>query len=206
MNVPKYSLKIVVIGESGVGKTSITRRVCDGVFEPNFTPTVGVEFKTIEREYNGQLVKLQLWDTAGQERFRSISKAYFRNAVGALVVFDITNHQSFENVSSWIQDFEVLGCPGAEMLLVGNKTDLEEDRTVSEQEIQHFASSHNIDYLQTSSYDGHNIEETFIRLMNNIMIRVLSGDFTIPNIQAQTPPVPIMTPTASAAPESKSCC
>ena len=102
--------KIIVIGATGVGKTSIVNRLINKNFEIETQSTIGVEFKTYFIDVEGEKIKLQIWDTAGQERFRSVSRGYFRNAVGALVVFDLTSRESFDKVSSWLEDLQKLGC------------------------------------------------------------------------------------------------
>lgn len=168
------SYKIVIIGSSGVGKTAIVHRLSDDVFEDESQTTVGVEFKTHIIRINNETIKLNIWDTAGQERFRSVSKAYFRNAVGAILVYAINNSNSFYELESWINELFQLSVPNAVVLLVGNKCDLQE-REISENEAISFANSHGIDYIETSAKDATNIDEAFIRLAHLIYEKVKSG-------------------------------
>ena len=173
------NFKIVVVGSSGAGKTSIVKRLVDGKFTPETTSTLGVEFKSFVCPLENQNVKLQIWDTAGQERFRSVSKAYFRNAVGALLLFDITNSASFEELGNWLNDLQQLCNPNAYIILVGNKTDLEEKRQVGSQQANDFAARHNLEYLETSALSGDNIQESFTRLAYGVAARVANGQIQI---------------------------
>ena len=173
------SFKIVVVGSSGVGKSAMVQRLIDGTFREEGQSTVGVEFKSFICPLEDQSVKLQIWDTAGQERFKSVSKAYFRNAVGAILVYDITNDTSFEDLSNWLHDLQSLCNPNAFILLVGNKADLESQRQVGVQQANDFAQQHRLDYLETSALSGQNISESFTRLAFGIAQRVASGQIVI---------------------------
>jgi small GTP-binding protein len=122
-----------------------------------------------------QTVKLQIWDTAGQERFKSVSRAYFRNAVGAVLCYDITDDGSFDDVGNWLHDLQQLCNPSAYILLVGNKTDRAAERTVGEEQARDFAAKHKLDYLETSALSGTNVTEAFTRLAFAVAKRVSSG-------------------------------
>jgi small GTP-binding protein len=148
------------------------------MFKDVAVPTIGVEFKSYSLQADEQTIKLQIWDTAGQERFRSVSKAYFRNAVGAVLVFDLTQKPSFEQLGLWINDLNTLCAPNAAIILVGNKTDLAEDRAVTESEIQDITKRYELDYLETSAKTGDNISEAFARLGQAVLRRVRSGEVT----------------------------
>ena len=162
------SYKVVLAGSSGVGKTSILFRLVDDIFIEQNQPTIGVEFKTYSTIIENHKIKLQIWDTAGQERFRSVSKAYFRNSVGALIVFDVTFRDSFDQVKNWIKDLENLSSPNSYIILVGNKIDLSSDRVISEREAQDFAIRHGMIYIETSALQNKNISETFLKLSQGI--------------------------------------
>lgn len=168
------SYKIVVIGSSGVGKTAIVHRLSEDYFEEESQSTVGVEFKTHTISIDNENIKLNIWDTAGQERFRSVSKAYFRNAVGAIIVYAINNSNSFYDLEGWINELYQLSVPNAVVLLVGNKCDLQ-DREISESEAISFANNHGIDYIETSAKDSTNVEEAFVRLAKMIHDKIRSG-------------------------------
>ena len=147
------SFKIVVVGSSGVGKSAMVQRLIDGTFREEGQSTVGVEFKSFICPLEDQSVKLQIWDTAGQERFKSVSKAYFRNAVGAILVFDITHRDSYEKLITHINDLKSFCKPNMSIILVGNKNDLKSDRKVTEQEAIEFAKRYNfIQYIETSAF------------------------------------------------------
>ena len=126
------SYKLILIGSSGVGKSALMRRLVEDTFTDECQSTIGVEFDSKVVMVEDQRVKLQIWDTAGQERFRSIAKSYYRNAVGVILVYDITERKSFEELGSWLTDVHALCEPNAVIELVGNKTDLAAKRTVTE--------------------------------------------------------------------------
>jgi small GTP-binding protein len=169
MTAREYSFKIVVVGASGVGKTAIVNHLITRTFKEESQPTIGVEFKSYSLSAEDENVKLQIWDTAGQERFRSVSKAYFRNAAGAILVFDLTQRSTFEEVNVWINDLNTLCLPNAVILLVGNKTDLVDDRAVSDTEAQEWAKRYNLEYLETSAKTGDNVTDAFVRLGQAIL-------------------------------------
>jgi small GTP-binding protein len=169
------TFKIVVLGSSGVGKSAIVRRLVDGTFTAETQSTVGVEFKPFIIPVNDQSVKLQIWDTAGQERFKSVSRAYFRNAVGAVLVYDITSDSSFDDLGDWLNDLQQLCNPNAYILLIGNKVDLENERRVGVEQARDFAEKHKLDHLETSALSGANVTEAFTRLAFAVAKRVSSG-------------------------------
>lgn len=168
--------KVVVVGASGVGKTAIVQRLVDQTFLEEGQPTIGVELKCFQTKCGDDAIKLNIWDTAGQEKFRAVSKAYFRNAVGAVLVFALNDRQSFDDIESWMNDVHTLCATNAMVLVVGNKADLKQERCVSESDAAAFAERHSIDYLETSALDGANIEETFVRLAKGIHDKVKKNE------------------------------
>lgn len=162
------SYKFIIIGSSGVGKTALMKRLVDNTFSNDSQSTIGVEFDSTTVEVDGNTVKLQIWDTAGQERFRSIAKAYFRNAVGVILVFDITERKTFDDVNMWLNDVHTLCDPSAVVLLIGNKSDLSSSRVVTVSEAEKFASHHQIQYLETSARAGDNVKDAFLRVATQI--------------------------------------
>lgn len=146
-------LKIVFVGDSSVGKTTIIQRYITRRFEPFSQPTVGSMFFTKQIEVNNKQFKLQIWDTAGQERFQSIAPLYFRDAHGVIVVFDVTNRDSFSNLSNWIQRLEENGPEKFSVCLVGNKIDLEDERQVTIAQMQDLAEQMGACYQETSALD-----------------------------------------------------
>jgi small GTP-binding protein len=205
MTSASATFKIVVVGASGVGKSAIVQRLVDGVFREDSTSTVGVEFKPFIIPVDDQNVKLQIWDTAGQERFKSVSRAYFRNAVGAVLVYDITSDVSFDELGTWLHDLQQLANPNAFILLVGNKNDLEEQRKVGVEQARDFAERHKLDYLETSAKSGRNVSETFTRLAFAIAKRVSNGQ--IQNTSAVSKASPFrVDPQQTLKPAEKPCC
>ena len=182
--------KIVIIGDSGVGKTALIQRLTDNKFSET-SATVGVQYQPyicplssnknnancFDQNSNEieDTVQLQIWDTAGQERYKSISKAYFRNALGAVLVFDITNINTFENASMWLQELRESCNQNAFILLVGNKKDRENDREVSEEAALEFARQQIIEYREASALSGDNVKETFARLAFAISEKTRQG-------------------------------
>ena len=186
------SFKIVVVGASGVGKSAIVQRLVEGTFREEGQSTVGVEFKSFScQTQDGQNVKLQIWDTAGQERFRSVSKAYFRNAVGAVIVYDITSESSFEDLEIWLQDLLHLCNPNAYILLVGNKADLETKREVGIQQAKDFGDKHHLEYLETSALSGQNVQESFTRMAYGITSRINNGEIQASSAVSKASPFKI---------------
>jgi small GTP-binding protein len=181
VSIPTF--KIVSLGTSGVGKSSIIQRLVNGTFTQQGTTTCGADFYCYTTEVNGQQVKLQIWDTAGQEKFRAISKAYFRNALGAILVFDITSPISFEELGRWLNDVQLLAVPNAYILLIANKMDLEQHREVGAAQVKAFAETHQLTFVETSACSGLNVEMAFKRLTDEVYVRVKTG-------QIQTGPAP----------------
>ena len=164
------SLKFVIIGDSKVGKSNILSRLVDNSFYPESQPTVGIEFDSTVLANDEKRVKLQIWDTYGQELFRSISKAYFRNSKCALLVYDITSRKSFENIQQWMVDLKSLS-EDCVMILVGNKSDLENERVVSQEEGSKFAQQNHMLFIETSAKAGTNIEEAFGQITKNCLYK-----------------------------------
>ena len=198
----RHTFKFLLVGNGNVGKTSIVRRMCRGDFIDNPETTIGVEFITKIFEIEGSQIKLQIWDTAGQEKYRSVGKAYYRNAVGVLLVFSLTDHVSFEKLEEWINDVSQYCHPKAKMILVGNKSDLVEQRKVTRDEIKNFAEDHNLPYIESSAKTGQNITECFYQVSRSIYDGVNTGDITL----AASPILTGEPQTQEKSVESHSCC
>jgi small GTP-binding protein len=173
----RRTFKFIVIGSSAVGKTALLRRLVDDIFPTEAQPTIGVEFLATSIDVEGQSVLLQIWDTAGQERFRSISKAYFRSALGVLLVFDLTDRSSFNDVETWIVDIHTLCDPNTIVTLVGNKLDLVESRKITVNEAETFAKDHQMGYIETSALGGDNVQEAFYNTAAAILRKDPSAGF-----------------------------
>lgn len=180
----RLTFKFLLVGNGNVGKTSIVRRLCRGDFISNPETTIGVEFMTKLFDIDGNQVKLQIWDTAGQEKYRSVGKAYYRNAIGVLLVFSLTDHVSFEKLEEWISDVSQYCHPKAHMILVGNKSDLTDARTITQDEIRKFAEGRSLQYIESSAKTGSNINECFYQVAKAIYDGIKTGDISISNAPA----------------------
>ena len=165
-------LKLVLIGDSGVGKTNILSRYNNNEFSLTTQPTVGVEFgnKIIKKE--NKSIKLQLWDTAGQERYKAITNAFYKGSKGAFVVYDITRKSSFLNIDKWIGELKTNGSEDILIILVGNKSDLEDKREVSTEDGEKKAKQYGIAFCETSALQGKNIEYAFNTLIDEIILDI----------------------------------
>ena len=164
--------KLVLIGDSGVGKTNILTRYTKNEFSLATQSTVGVEFGSKIIKKSDKLIKLQIWDTAGQERYKSITSAYYKGSKGAFVVYDISRKPTFENVDKWIGELKTNGSEDVLIMLVGNKSDLEDKREVQIDEVKKKAEQYKIAFCETSALDGKNIEHAFDSLIDEIAKKV----------------------------------
>ncbi|KAK8822703.1 Rab11 family GTPase [Blastocystis sp. ATCC 50177/Nand II] len=163
-----YLFKIVVIGDSSVGKTNILSRYTKDEFNIDSKATVGVEFASKCVRIDNKIIKAQIWDTAGQERYRAITSAYYRGAVGALIVYDITSRPSFEDVEEWLSELKQHSDSNVVIMLVGNKCDLVNQRTVESEEAIAFAEKHSMVFIETSAYDSTGINTAFETILKEI--------------------------------------
>ncbi|KAF0989184.1 hypothetical protein HZS_4829 [Henneguya salminicola] len=163
-----YLFKLLIIGDSSVGKTCILFRFSDDSFQTNFISTIGIDFKMRTIILEGKRIKLQIWDTAGQERFRTITTAYYRGAMGIFVVFDVTNKASFNNVASWLRNCDEHGSSEAVKIILGNKSDSTNTRVISYDEAKQFASQYGAKYMEVSAKNGDNINEAFTSMAADI--------------------------------------
>ena len=164
-------LKLLLIGDSGVGKSSLLLRFADDTFTESFISTIGVDFKIRTIEQDGKTIKLQMWDTAGQERFRTITSSYYRGAHGIFVVFDMTELDSFNHVKQWLNEIGRYASENVCIMLVGNKADIVSQRIVSIEQAKEFANSVGIEFIETSSKNAINVEEAFMKMSKLIMGR-----------------------------------
>lgn len=171
-----YLFKLLLIGNSAVGKSSLLLRFSDNIFNESFLPTIGVDFKIRTFELSSKTVKLQIWDTAGQERFKTITSSYYKGAHGIILTYDITDKQSFKDIENWLSEVEKFANENVIKLLVGNKSDLESQRQVSFEEGKEFADSLGVQFLETSAKNNSNVEKAFFALANEIKGRVQKFD------------------------------
>ena len=160
--------KIVLIGDTSVGKTNILSKYLSNEFDPDSKATVGVEFGTRDFKIENNTVKVQIWDTAGQERYRSITNAYYKGAKGSLLVYDITNPKTFENVDKWLSDLKTNAEEKISVVLVGNKTDLEGERKITLEQGKEKAELFKLAFIETSALNGNNIEKAFNELISDV--------------------------------------
>ena len=170
----RFTFKFLIVGDGSVGKTSIVRRLTRNDFDTDTEATVGVEFITHVITVDNTAIKLQIWDTAGQEKYRSVGKAYYRDAVGVLLVFSLTSHESFESLSEWLEDVRPFCHKSAKIVLIGNKSDLSDKREVTTSEAQNFATSNNLDYFETSALANKNITEAFYQVADEVYSLTIS--------------------------------
>ncbi|KAF5727361.1 ras-related protein Rab11C [Tripterygium wilfordii] len=163
-----YLFKIVLIGDSGVGKSNILSRFTRNEFCLESKSTIGVEFATRTLQVEGKTVKAQIWDTAGQERYRAITSAYYRGAVGALLVYDITKSQTFDNVQRWLRELRDHADSNIVIMMAGNKSDLNHLRAVSEEDGHTFAEREGLSFLETSALEATNVEKAFQTILAEI--------------------------------------
>ncbi|XP_032417597.1 ras-related protein Rab-8B [Xiphophorus hellerii] len=167
-----YLFKLLLIGDSGVGKTCLLFRFSEDAFNTTFISTIGIDFKIRTVELDGKKIKLQIWDTAGQERFRTITTAYYRGAMGIMLVYDITNEKSFDNIRNWIRNIEEHASADVEKMILGNKCDMNDKRQVSKERGEKLAIDYGIKFLETSAKSSINVEEGFLTLARDIMSRL----------------------------------
>mmetsp|Transcript_35788 Transcript_35788/g.83112 ORF Transcript_35788/g.83112 Transcript_35788/m.83112 type:complete len:210 (+) Transcript_35788:62-691(+) len=176
-----YLFKYIIIGDTGVGKSCLLLQFTDKRFQPVHDLTIGVEFGARMITIDGKQIKLQIWDTAGQESFRSITRSYYRGAAGALLVYDITRRETFNHLTSWLEDARQHSNQNMTIMLIGNKCDLEHRRAVSYEEGEQFAKENNLVFLETSAKTAHNVEEAFVNTAKKIYEKIQEGVFDVTN-------------------------
>lgn len=185
-----FMFKIIIIGESGTGKSCILHHLLENKFKKNPNHTVGVEFGCKQITVAGKKIKLQIWDTAGQERFRSVTKSYYRGAAAAILVYDITNSMTFEKLPSWINEAKGLSMQDICMVILGNKSDLASARAVNFIDAASFCQENHLQFFETSAVTGENIEEAFGKIAKIILDRLESGQLqSLKGVQ----PRPVLT-------------
>ena len=163
-----FLFKLLLIGDSGVGKSCLLLRFADRKYTESYISTIGVDFKIRTIELEGKTIKLQIWDTAGQERFRTITSSYYRGAHGIIIVYDVTDHESFTNVKTWLSEIERYASDTVNKLLVGNKCDLTNKKVVDYEVAKDFADKVDMPFLETSAKAATNVETAFMRMASEI--------------------------------------
>jgi len=164
----EYMFKCVIIGDSGVGKSNLLSRFTRDEFSKDSKSTIGVEFATRQIEHDGKTIEAQVWDTAGQERYRAVTAAYYRGAIGALLVYDVTNRESFEHCERWLRELRAHADPSIVAMLVGNKCDLRHLKAVDVEDAKDFAEDNNLAFIETSALDATNVDLAFETILIEI--------------------------------------
>ncbi|KAL7830059.1 hypothetical protein SRHO_G00311860 [Serrasalmus rhombeus] len=199
-----FVFKVVLIGESGVGKSNLLSRFTKNEFNHDSRTTIGVEFSTRSIQVDTLTIKAQIWDTAGLERYRAITSAYYRGAVGALLVYDVTKHLTYENVERWLKELYDHADPHIVVMLVGNKSDLAAQRTVPTEEAKSYAEDKGLLFMETSALESTNVESAFLEVLTAIHKKVASREVTRGSISAVTLGQTI--PTSEVNENRKTCC
>ena len=170
----EFIFKVLLIGNSNVGKSSLFLKFVDDIWNDTFVPTIGVDFKIKTFEIDSSKIKMQIWDTAGQERFKNIIASYYRGAHGILLLYDVTDKDSFKNLSNWLIEIEKNSSKNVIKVLIGNKTDLEDKRVISQNQGKDFADTYGLKFIETSVKKNINVKEAFETLGRELM--AASGD------------------------------
>lgn len=202
-----YLFKVVLIGDSGVGKSNLLSRFTRNEFNIESKSTIGVEFATRSINVDGKTVKSQIWDTAGQERYRAITSAYYRGAVGALLVYDIAKHATYVNVTRWLKELRDHADANIVIMLVGNKSDLKHLRAVPTEEAKSFADENGLLFIETSALDTSFVEQAFQTILTDIY-RIVSNKALEQNDNSIKPPTESITvkPTVDNSQKTSSNC
>ena len=164
-----FKVKIMFKGNSSVGKTSIIKRYSKNIFSTSYISTLGIDFESKNINIDNKIINLQIWDTAGQEKYKVLSKNYYNNSNAFIIVYDITNLESFESVMNWIDQIKENAPENVKSILLGNKSDLEEKRKISEEEGKNLAKKININFYETSAQNGANIEKAIDNLVKDVI-------------------------------------
>lgn len=180
MNDYDYLFKISIIGDSSVGKSSLLLKYSDDVFIEYFSSTIGVDFRSKIIEIDDKKIKLQIWDTTGNERFRPMLNFYLGESNGIIIMFDITNKTSFNNITSWLRDIDYDKSPYIPVLIVGNKIDIETERVISYEEALDFSNQHNIEYIEISVKENQNVDTVFNLISKEIKNNYIKNRYSFP--------------------------
>ncbi|KAI5669830.1 hypothetical protein M9H77_19683 [Catharanthus roseus] len=207
-----YVFKVVLIGDSAVGKSQILARFARNEFSLDSKATIGVEFQTRTLVIQHKSVKAQIWDTAGQERYRAVTSAYYRGAVGAMLVYDITKRQTFDHIPRWLEELRAHADKNIVIILIGNKTDLEDQRAIPTEDAKEFAQKEGLFFLETSALEATNVETAFTTVLTEIFNIVNKKNLVAGDDQGNGNPASlagkkILIPgPAQVIPEKKSMC
>ena len=173
-----YSVQLLIIGDSSVGKTSILTRFSNGTFKEDYIATVGLDYYSKTENYNEKTIYIKIWDTAGQERYKALTQGFFRNAQGVMVVYDVTNPESFENLKYWISSIQKNTANSKvpiPVIILGNKIDVE-DREVKNEDAEKYAEENKYKYFETSAKTGEGIDDAVRELVNQVLVNLNNGN------------------------------
>mmetsp|Transcript_57962 Transcript_57962/g.164696 ORF Transcript_57962/g.164696 Transcript_57962/m.164696 type:complete len:206 (+) Transcript_57962:88-705(+) len=179
-----HLVKLLLLGDSAVGKSSLLMRFCESRFDSNFVLTIGVDFKSKDVARQSRKLRLQVWDTAGQERFRTITPAYYRAAMGVVITYDITDQNTFDHVEYWVQQLDQHGSDEVQRILVGNKSDLADLRKVSREDGAALASKYKMAFFETSAKSGENVDDAFLKIADEVVEQRYAN--AAPSVQPRT--------------------
>ena len=200
-------VKVVLVGDSGVGKTNIMSKYLKNEFREDSKATVGVEFGAKQFTVEGHTIKAQIWDTAGQERYKAITSAYYKGAKGAFICYDITRKNTFDSVNKWVSDLTAAADKKITIILIGNKSDLEDQRQVTKEMGEEKANQLQIAFLETSAFSGDNLEKGFQMMINEIYKKYhedISGEGTDETMEPGKDITNLKK--SNTTPEKKKCC
>ena len=172
----ELKFKVVIVGDSSVGKTNLVKRFMNNTFLKDSKATVGVEFMSKTFNVNKKIIKVELWDTAGQERYKAITAAYYKGAKGALIVYDVTNKISYDNVDKWCNELRIKGSKNINIVMIGNKTDLKDNIVVNSEMSKEKANLLQVPVMETSALDASNVKEAFYLLIKEMYLSFTNKD------------------------------
>ena len=200
-----YKIKIIIVGDSGVGKTNLITRFASDKFDKKSRATIGVEFLYKTLKINKEIFKIEIWDTAGQERYKSIASAYYKGARGAIVVYDITSEDSFKNIDLWIEEVKSKAASNLQIMLIGNKSDLFADRKISKEKGIDKARSLNVFLFEASALDKTNVNEAFNRLIRELYLDIKNKSRNSGNNEGENAVKNGMNLNMTSKPKKKCC-
>lgn len=201
-------IKLLLIGDSGVGKSCLLLRFSEDSFQTSFITTIGIDFKIRTIDMDGKRVKMQIWDTAGQERFRTITQAYYRGAMGILLVYDVGDEETFANIKNWVKNIKQHAKEGVQQILLGNKADAEDRRKISTERGQQLADDFNMKFFETSAKTGMNVEKAFFTIARDVKVSedAKSGDKSGDSQNNQTINIGETKQPSNTEESKKGCC
>ena len=189
-----FTLKLLIVGDSSVGKTNFVHRFIEDKFNKNYMTTSGVDLKTKDLEIKNKKIRIQIWDTAGQEKYKAITKNLFLRVMGALIIYDITNQKSYNILKQWVKMIKE-ECPHMQIIIIGNKSDLEDERAISQDEVMDYVKEEKVEYIETSCLTGENVKKSVITLCEKILEKKDNG-----------PEISFMLDNSVDMPKKKKCC